>query len=36
MDFSFEQTSFDDWIVLRQLGSLLRSHPENGDSSQLA
>jgi hypothetical protein len=32
MDFSFEQTSFDDWIVLRQLGSLLYPHPENGDS----
>jgi hypothetical protein len=27
MDFRFEQTSFDDWIVLSQLGSLLRSHP---------
>ena len=36
MDFSFEQTSFDDWIVLSQLGSLLCSHPENGDSPQLA
>src|ERR1700730_16169544 len=36
MDFSFEQTSFDDWIVLRQLGSLLCPHPENGDSPQLA
>src|ERR1700733_7725824 len=36
MDFSFEQTSFDDWIVLRQLASLLCSHPENGDSTQVA
>src|SRR5580693_10393302 len=36
MDFSFEQTSFDDWIVLSQLGSLLCSYPENGDSTQLA
>jgi len=36
MDFSFEQTRFDDWIVLSQLGSLLCSHPENGDSPQLA
>src|SRR5579863_3871987 len=36
MDFSFEQTSFDDGIVLRQLGSLVCSHPENGDSPQLA
>ena len=34
MDFRFEQTSFDDWIVLSQLGSLLCSHPENGDSPQ--
>src|ERR1700723_1425110 len=36
MDFSFEQTSFDDGIVLSQLGSLLWSHPENGASPQLA
>src|SRR6202035_4773189 len=36
MDLSFEQTSFDDWIVLSQLGSLLCSHPENGDSQRLA
>src|ERR1700683_2196524 len=36
MDLSFEQTSFDGWIVLSQLGSLLRSHPENSDPPQLA
>jgi len=36
MDFSFEQTSFDGWIVLTQLGSLLCAHPEDGDSPQLA
>src|SRR5579863_3271844 len=36
MDFSFEQTSFDGWIVLSQLSGLLCSHPENGDSPQLA
>ena len=36
MDFSFEQTSFDNWIVLSQLGRLLCFHPENGDSPQLA
>jgi hypothetical protein len=32
MDFSLEQTSLDRWIVSRQPGSLLRPHPENGDS----
>ncbi len=36
MDFSFEQTSFDGWIVSRQLGSLFCSHPENGNSPQIA
>src|SRR5260370_14583104 len=36
MDFSIEQTSFDDWIVWSELGSLLCSHPENGDAPQLA
>src|ERR1700733_10555311 len=36
VNFGFEQTTFDDWIVLSQLGSLLSSHPENGDPLQLA
>src|ERR1700722_17102458 len=35
MDFGSEQTSFHGWIVLRQLGSLLCSHPENCDTPQL-
>jgi len=36
MDLSFEQTSFDGWIVLSQLGGLLCPHAENGDFPQLA
>lgn len=36
MDFGFDQAGFDDRIFLRQLGSLLRSRAENGDSPQFA
>src|ERR1700733_358619 len=35
VNFSLEQTSSDYRIVLRQLGRLICSHAENGDSPQL-
>jgi hypothetical protein len=35
MDFSSEQTSFDGWIVFRQLGGLLYPHTKNGDRTIL-
>jgi hypothetical protein len=36
MDFRFKEAGFDDWIVLRQLGSLLGSDAKDRDCAQVA